>query len=210
MRLQTCDTTLPLDITAASTDVYCTAADSEYLNIVGVGVDADVFDEVFVSTVLEEDMKLLLMVFVGVFMAAIVVRLPLLFFKVIVLMLVMWVVGLLIRLVESVIMVVVVLLRLVVILVVTGGAEMLLFMVMVSIGLVTIGGKVIEDVIDDVDLVALVDVFTGTSDIIFGVVMDVLIIAEISDVVFALYILGTKVNGVCKSEIIQKVSTNLI
>ena len=85
MRLQTCDTTLPLDITAASTDVYCTAADSEYLNIVGVGVDADVFDEVFVSTVLEEDMKLLLMVFVGVFMAVIVVGLPLLFFKVIVL-----------------------------------------------------------------------------------------------------------------------------
>ena len=180
MKPATCDNTLPLDITAVSTDVYCTAADNENSNIVGVGIDADVFDEVFVTTVLEEGMVKLMMVFVDVFIAVIVVELPLLFFKVIVLMLILWVVDLLIWLVESVIMVVMVLLLL--------------------------DGKVIEEVIDDVDLVALVDIFTGNSDIISGVFIDGVIVV---DIVFAVDMSGKKDVGVCKSEIIKKVSTVL-
>lgn len=38
--------------------------------------------------------------------------------------------------------------------------------------------------IDEYDLVALVDIFTGNSGIISGVVIDVVIIVEISNVVF--------------------------
>ena len=61
----------------------------------------------------------------------------------------------------------------------------------------------IEDGIDDIDLVTLVDIFRGTSDIISGVVIDVVIIVEISNVVFVLDILNIEEDGVCKSEIIN-------
>ena len=71
---------------------------------------------------------------------------------------------------------------------------------------VTIDGEDIEDVVDDISLVALVDIFTGTSDIISGVVIDVVIIVEISDVVSAVDMSTTEEVGVCESEIINKVS----
>ena len=60
-------------------------------------------------------------------------------------------------------------------------------------------GEGIEDVIDDIDLVALVDIVTGTSDNISDVVIDVLIIVDISNVVFT-----TDEDGVNKSEMINK------
>ena len=60
-------------------------------------------------------------------------------------------------------------------------------------------GEGIEDVIDDIDLVALVDIVTGTSDNISDVVIDVLIIVDISNVVFT-----TDEDGVNKSEMIKK------
>ena len=60
-------------------------------------------------------------------------------------------------------------------------------------------GEGIEDVIDDIDLVALVDIVTGTSDNISDVVIDVLIIVDISNVVFT-----TDEHGVNKSEMIKK------
>ena len=53
--------------------------------------------------------------------------------------------------------------------------------------------------IDDIDLVALVDIVTGTSDNISDVVIDVLIIVDISNVVFT-----TDEDGVNKSERIKK------
>ena len=53
--------------------------------------------------------------------------------------------------------------------------------------------------IDDIDLVALVDIVTGTSDNISDVVIDVLIIVDISNVVFT-----TDEDGVNKSEMIKK------
>ena len=60
-------------------------------------------------------------------------------------------------------------------------------------------GEGIEDVINDIDLVALVDIVTGTSDNISDVVIDVLIIVDISNVVFT-----TDEDGVNKSEMIKK------
>ena len=60
-------------------------------------------------------------------------------------------------------------------------------------------GEGIEDVIDDIDLVALVDIVTGTSDNISDVVIDVLIIVDISNVVFT-----TDEDRVNKSEMDKK------
>ena len=60
-------------------------------------------------------------------------------------------------------------------------------------------GEGIEDVINDIDLVALVDIVTGTSDNISDVVIDVLIIVDISNVVFT-----TDEDGVNKYEMIKK------
>ena len=65
---------------------------------------------------------------------------------------------------------------------------------------VSIDGEDIEVVIDDISLVALVDIFTGTSDIFSGVVIDVVIIVEISDVVTAVDMSCKEVDGVCKSD----------
>ena len=56
---------------------------------------------------------------------------------------------------------------------------------------VFIDGGYIEDVIDNIELVALVNIFTGTSDMISGVVLDVVIIAATSNVVFAVDMLYT-------------------
>ena len=67
---------------------------------------------------------------------------------------------------------------------------------------VAIDGEKIEDVIDDINLVPLVDIFTGISDIISGAVIDVEIIVEIYDVVFTVDMSTTEEDGVNKSEII--------
>ena len=66
--------------------------------------------------------------------------------------------------------------------------------------LVTTDGEDIEDVIDDINLV---DIFTGTSDIISGDVIDAVIIVEISDVVSAVDMSCTDEDEVSKSEIIH-------
>ena len=68
---------------------------------------------------------------------------------------------------------------------------------------VFIDRKDIEDGINEINLVALVDIFTGTSDIISGVVIDVVIIVEISAVDMS----TTDDNGVCKSETMSKILT---
>ena len=68
---------------------------------------------------------------------------------------------------------------------------------------VTTDGEDIEDVVDDISLVALVDIFTGTSDIISGDVIDAVIIVEISDVVSAVDMTCTDEDEVNKSEIIH-------
>ena len=66
-------------------------------------------------------------------------------------------------------------------------------------------GEDIEGVIDDISLVALVDIFTGTSDIISGIVMDVVIIVEIYNVVSVVDMPTSDEDEVCKSEIMSKV-----
>ena len=71
---------------------------------------------------------------------------------------------------------------------------------------VTLCWEVIDEVVGDVSLVVLVDILTGTSDIISGVAVDVVIIVEISNVVFAVDT-TTDENGVGKSEIMSKVLT---
>ena len=68
---------------------------------------------------------------------------------------------------------------------------------------VTTDGEDIEDVVDDIILVALVDIFKGTSDIISGDVIDAVIIVEISDVVSAVDMSCTDEDEVSKSEIIH-------
>ena len=65
---------------------------------------------------------------------------------------------------------------------------------------VSIDGEDIEVVIDDISLVAPVDIFTGTSDIFSGVVIDVVIIVEISDVVTAVDMSCKEDDGVCTSD----------
>ena len=74
---------------------------------------------------------------------------------------------------------------------------------------VFIGGKDIKDVIDDIDLVALVDIFTGISDIISGAVFEV-VIGKISDVVPAVDMSTADEDGVNDTEMVKKVSTRLI
>ena len=71
-------------------------------------------------------------------------------------------------------------------------------------------GEDIEDVIDDINLVALVDIFTGTSDVISGVVFDLVIIGMISDVVPAVAMSTTDGDGGNDAEIIEKVQPKLI
>ena len=63
-----------------------------------------------------------------------------------------------------------------------------------------IDGEDMEDVIDDINLVALVDVLTGTCDVISGVVIDVVIIV---DVVSAVDMSCTDEDKVNTSEIIN-------
>ena len=73
--------------------------------------------------------------------------------------------------------------------------------------MVFIDGNDIEDVIDEIDLVALVDIFNGTPDILSSVVIDVVNLVEISAVVSAVDMSITDDNGVCKSEIMSKILT---
>ena len=67
---------------------------------------------------------------------------------------------------------------------------------------VILGRADIEDVIDDINLVTLVDIFTGTSDIISCVVIDVVIMVEIYNVVSAVGMACAGEVGVCKAEMI--------
>ena len=67
----------------------------------------------------------------------------------------------------------------------------------------TIDGEDIDDVIDDINLLPWVDIFTGTSGIIFGVVIDAVIVVDISDVFFTVDMSSTEEDGVNKSEIID-------
>ena len=65
---------------------------------------------------------------------------------------------------------------------------------------VTLCWEVIDEVDGDVSLVVLVDIFTGTSDIISGVAVDVVIIVEISNVVCVLDVSNAEEGGVCEAE----------
>ena len=67
----------------------------------------------------------------------------------------------------------------------------------------TIDGEDIDDVIDDINLLPWVDIFTGTSGIIFGVVIDAVIVVDISDVFFTVDMSSPEEDGVNKSEIID-------
>ena len=74
---------------------------------------------------------------------------------------------------------------------------------------VTLCWEVIDEVVGDVSLVVLVDIFTGTSDIISGVAVDVVIIVEIYNVVSVVDVSNAEEDGVCGAEKLRESKQNI-
>ena len=74
---------------------------------------------------------------------------------------------------------------------------------------VTLCWEVIDEVVGDVSLVVLVDIFTGTSDIISGVAFDVVIIVEIYNVVSVVDVSNAEEDGVCEAEKLRESKQNM-